>query len=294
MIKAIKHSAALLTTLLAVAACSNSTANNQAAASKPNESNAQTATTKVVIGSMGADAEIWRFIAQSDAAKQAKLAIEVKEINDGITLNNATAENQVDVNAFQSWAYFKTFNKTNGDKLAAIATTYLEPMGLYSKKHQSLDALPQGATVAIPNDTANTSRALRLLEEAKLIKLKADFDPVTGTVQDIADNPKKLNIKLVQGASGPRVLGDVDLGAIGNTNALESGLNVTKDALFHEQVGDRVINNINILAVSKDRANDANLLKLADLYHQPAVDAYIKEHFGGTKLEVNQPITSLN
>ena len=243
---------------------------------------------------MGADSDIWRFIAKSPAAKEAGLEIEVKDINDGITLNNATAEGQVDVNAFQSWAYFKTFNQTNGDKLAALATTYLEPMGLYSKTHKDLNALPQGATVAIPNDTANTSRALRLLEEAKLITLKADFNPVTGTVQDIADNPKKLNIKLVQGASGPRVLGDVDLGAIGNTNALESGLNVTKDALFHEQVGDRVINNINILATKKDRVNDAALQKLSALYHQPAVDAYIKEHFGGTKLDVNQPISSLN
>ena len=289
MIHAIKKSIAILS-LLAVVACSNSA--DQQAASSP--AAAKTDTTKIVIGSMGADSEIWRFIAKSPAAKEAGLEIEVKDINDGITLNNATAEGQVDVNAFQSWAYFKTFNQTNGDKLAALATTYLEPMGLYSKTHKDLNALPQGATVAIPNDTANTSRALRLLEEAKLITLKADFDPVTGTVQDITDNPKKLNIKLVQGASGPRVLGDVDLGAIGNTNALESGLNVTKDALFHEQVGDRVLNNINILATKKDRASDAALQKLSALYHQPAVDAYIKEHFGGTKLDVNQPISSLN
>ena len=289
MIHAIKKSIAILS-LLAVVACSNSA--DQQAASSP--AAAKTDTTKIVIGSMGADSEIWRFIAKSPAAKEAGLEIEVKDINDGITLNNATAEGQVDVNAFQSWAYFKSFNQTNGDKLGALATTYLEPMGLYSKTHKDLNALPQGATVIIPNDTANTSRALRLLEEAKLITLKADFDPVTGTVQDITDNPKKLNIKLVQGASGPRVLGDVDLGAIGNTNALESGLNVTKDALFHEQVGDRVLNNINILATKKDRASDAALQKLSALYHQPAVDAYIKEHFGGTKLDVNQPISSLN
>ena len=290
MIHAIKKSAALLT-LLAVVACSNSAANQ---ANTEPKAPAQAETTKIVIGSMGADSDIWRFIAKSQAAKDAGVQIEVKDINDGITLNKATAEGQVDVNAFQSWAYFKTFNKTNGDSLAALSTTYLEPMGLYSKKFQDLKAVPQGATVAIPNDTANTSRALRLLEEAQLLKLKADFDPVTGTVQDIADNPKKLNIKLVQGASGPRVLGDVDLAAIGNTNALESGLNVTKDALLHEQVGERVINNINILATQKDRANDAALQKLSALYHQPAVDAYIKEHFGGTKLDVNQPISSLN
>lgn len=287
----IKTTSLALGLLLAVAACSN-----QEAATTP--ANAAAAgsdkPTHIVLASTGADAQIWRFIADSPAAKTAGLDIEVKEINDGITLNTATAEQQVDVNAFQSWAYLKTFNKNNGDRLRALSTTYLEPMGLYSKKHSDLASIPNGALVSIPNDAANTARALLLLAQAGLIELTPGFDPVIGTPQDITKNPKHLVFRLVQGASGPRVLGDVDLAAIGNTVALEGGLNVIKDALAYEEVNDRTLNNINILVTHKDKANDPALLKLADLYHQDSVKAYVAQHFGGTKLAVNQPISTLN
>lgn len=251
-------------------------------------------TTHIVLGASGADAQIWRFIATTPAAKAAGLEIEVKDITDGITLNTATAERQLDVNAFQSWAYLKTFNKNHGDRLRAIATTYLEPMGLYSSKHTDLASLPNGALVSIPNDAANTARALLLLAQAGLITLVPSFDPVLGTPQDIGQNPKNLRFKLVQGASGPRIIRDVDLAAIGNTVALEGGLNVTKDALAYEQVDDRTRNNINILVTAKDRASDPSLLKLGALYHQDSVTDYIGQHFGGTKLAVKQPVSSLD
>ncbi|SPL70022.1 MetQ/NlpA family ABC transporter substrate-binding protein [Acinetobacter stercoris] len=269
-------------------ACANQNEN------KHNEKTLKQKTKHIVLGSMGADADIWRFIAKSQAAQDAGLDIEVKNITDGIALNLATAEKKIDVNAFQSWAYLKTFNQKHGDSLRAIATTYLEPMGLYSKKYKDLRQLPLKAVIAIPNDTANTSRALLLLEQAELIKLKDSFDHVTGSVQDIISNPKQFQIKQVQGATTPRVLTDVDLAAIGNTNALESGLNVLEDALVYEKTNSKTMNNINILVVSKDRENDIELQKLATLYHQPEVIDYIKKHFGGTKLDVNQEISSLN
>lgn len=292
MKQSIKQTSVLLLSVLATLLSSSSIASQ--ASSNTEKNPAAIESTSIVIGSMGADADIWRFIANTDLAKQEKIVILVKEINDPVTLNNATVDKQVDVNAFQSWAYYKIFNETNGNKLAALSTTYLEPMGLYSKKHTDLNALPQGATVAIPNDVANMARALLLLEEVELIRLQPNFNPVAGTVQDIADNPKKLKIKTVHGASGPRVLADVDFAAIGNTYALEGGLNVIKDALAYEKTSDRVVNNINILVTVADRADDVQLKKLVDLYHQPAVNAYIEEHFGGTKLQVKQPISFLN
>lgn len=255
---------------------------------------AQTETDKIVLGSIGSDAQIWKYIAQSKEAKQLGLDIEVKEINDGVALNQAVIDKEVDVNAFQSWAYFKAFNKLKGEPLEAIATTYLEPMGLYSKRYKSLDDLPQKAVVAIPNDVANTSRALKLLEQAKVIQLKANFNPISGGLNDIEKNPKQISIKLVKGAQGPRVLDDVDVVAIGNTNALESGLNVIQDSLSHETVENKVVENINILVVRKDRKDDKNLQKLNTLYHQPFVEEYIKKHFGGTKLDINQPVSTLN
>ena len=193
MKQSIKQTSALLFSVLATLLSSSSIASQ--ASSNTEKNPAAIESTNIVIGSMGADADIWRFIANTDLAKQEKIVIIVKEINDPVTLNNATVDKQVDVNAFQSWAYYKIFNETNGNKLVALGTTYLEPMGLYSKKHTDLNALPQGATVAIPNDVANMARALRLLEEVELIRLQPNFNPVTGTVQDIADNPKKLKIK---------------------------------------------------------------------------------------------------
>ncbi|WP_269913598.1 MetQ/NlpA family ABC transporter substrate-binding protein [Acinetobacter sp. HY1485] len=245
---------------------------------------------QIVLGSTGSDAQIWKFIAQSKAAKDEHLNIVVKEINDGVALNNATLENEIDVNAFQSWGYFKVYNQAHQQQLQAIATTYLEPMGLYSKKYKSLKDLPTGASVVIPSDPANTVRALKLLQKADLIQLTQNFNALTGNVQDIVSNPKQLKITLVQGGTAPRALTDVDLVAIGNTDALESGLDVTHDALFYEKVDQSVGDNINILVVNKQKAQDPDLLKLAKLYHQPFVKDYIQKHFKGTKIDVNQPL----
>lgn len=268
---------------LLLAACSQTEADQSASAHKD----------KIILGSVGSDVEIWKHIAASEQAKALGLNIEVKEINDGVALNRGVLDDELDVNAFQSWAYFKEFNQLNNQKLAVIATMYLEPMGLYSKKYHSLDKLPQHAVVAIPNDVANTTRALRLLERGHLIQLKAGFNPISGSIQDIQENPKNLQFKLVKGAQGPRVLGEVDLVAIGNTTALESGLNVIKDSIFHENVEDKTMENINILVVRRERLSDENLKKLGDLYHQPFVNAFIQKHFGGTKLDINIPVSDL-
>jgi len=288
MIEILKRGSILLTTF-ALFACSNP--------SQKTDSSIQaksTNSTHIVLGSVGSDAQIWRFIASTQATKNAGLNIEVKELTDGIALNQGLIDQKLDVNAFQSWSYLKAFNEKNGNKLQAIATTYLEPMGLYSKRYKTLDQLPNGATVIIPSDTANTARALSLLNQAGLIKLKTDFNPALGNLNDIQNNPKKFNIKLVQGATLPRVLGDVDLAAIGNTNALESGLNVIHDALAYEKNDEKVINNINLLVVDKNRINEEKLQKLGALYHQPAVVEYIKQHFGGTKISINQNVNSFH
>ncbi|WP_265523969.1 MetQ/NlpA family ABC transporter substrate-binding protein, partial [Providencia heimbachae] len=204
---------------------------------------------KIIVGSHGSDADIWKFIAGSQSAKDANLDIDVKIIDDGITLNVATIDGDVDVNAFQSWGFLKDFNKNHDNQLVAITTTYFEPMGVYSVKHKNLADLPNKAIVAIPNDAANHIRALKLLENAKLIVLKPDFNQATGSINDITNNPKELVFRQIKYAHGPRALPDVDIAVIGNTAAQEGGLNVLKDALFREQNDDSIKNNINILVV---------------------------------------------
>lgn len=261
---------------------------------KPKQTtNSDTQAQKIIIGSHGSDADIWQFIAQSQAAKDAGLDIDVKIIDDGVTLNIATIDGDVDVNAFQSWGFLKDFNKNNGNKLTAITTTYFEPMAVYSSKYKKLDELPDGALVAIPNDSANHARALLLLQKAKLITLKSDFNQATGSVNDIIENPKKLEFKQIKYAHGPRALPDVDIAVIGNTAAQEGGLNALNDSLFREQNDGSINDMINVLVVKTENKDNPAFNKLEELYHTEAVKRYIRDNFGGTKIQISQPLASL-
>lgn len=246
----------------------------------------------IVVGSQSSDAQIWEFIAESDAAKEAGLVIEVEDIDGGPQLNSATVDGSVDVNAFQSWAYLKSFNEESGSELTAIATTYLEPMGIYSEQHASLEDLPDGAVVAIADNPSNASRGLLLLQKAGLITLPEDFGAL-GTTKDITENPKQLEFVEIDDTTGPRVLADVDIALISNTIALEGGLNVLQDSLFYEEVGADTENNINILVTTPEQAEDPDLAKLGALYHSEEVQAYIEEQFAGTKVPVELEISEL-
>lgn len=248
------------------------------------------AATKVTVSSIGSDYDVWKFIAESEEAKKAGLEIEVKEIDGGLPLNKSVADGIVDANAFQSLGYLDAFNKESDNALVPIGTTYIEPMGIYSKKYKKIEEVKEGAVVALADNPANTTRALRLLESAGLIKLKADFDDGVGTPDDVIENPKKLEFKLIDDTTAVRVLDDVDLSIIGNTIALEGGLNVLKDAIYKEEINDSTKSRINVIAVKKGREKDENLLKLVELYHTPKVQEFIKEKFEGTKVEVKKDI----
>nr|WP_314267257.1 MetQ/NlpA family ABC transporter substrate-binding protein [uncultured Moellerella sp.] len=248
---------------------------------------------KIIVGSHGSDADIWRFIADSPAAKEAGLDIDVKIIDDGVTLNIATIDGDVDVNAFQSWGFLQDFNQSNNNQLTAISTTYFEPMGIYSTKYQQLADIPEKTLVAIPNDSANHARALLLLQKAKLISLKPDFNQAKGSINDIVSNPKKLEFKEIKYAHGPRALPDVGIAVIGNTAAQEGGLNALKDALFREQNDDDIKNNINILVVKTTNKDNRALQKLTNLYHTEEVKNYINQNFNGTKIMVTRQINEL-
>ena len=271
-----------------LAACSPENSSTEKVS--PKQENKQ----KIIIGSHGSDADIWKFIAESQSAKDANLDIDVKIIDDGITLNVATIDGDVDVNAFQSWGFLKDFNKNHDNKLAPIFTTYFEPMGIYSVKYKNLTDLPDKAVIAIPNDAANHARALKLLENAKLISLKPEFNQATGSINDITSNPKELVFKQIKYAHGPRALPDVDIAVIGNTAAQEGGLNVLKDSLFREQNDGSIKNNINILVTKSDNKNDPKFGKLNTLYHSDAVKKYIDDNFGGTKIQIKKDVSEFN
>lgn len=277
--KSILITTILFLSVILLAGCGNSTT-----ASK---------SSTITIGSQGSDLSIWEYIAKSSQAKKLGLKIKTKEITDGAQLNNATSEGQVDVNAFQSWSYYQAYNKQNPKgKLAALGTTYLEPLGIYSKKYKKISEIPDGTTIAIANNPANTSRDLLLLQKAGLITLKKDFNAL-GDTKDITSNPKNLKFKEIDDTTGPRVLNDVPVVLISNTVALEGGLHVLTDSIYHEQVDQSTKDNINILATAAKNKDNTNYKKLVKLYHNKKIQAYIKKKYYGTKIEVNKPLLYL-
>lgn len=283
-------SSMLITTAIVLAACGSRTggASESVSSETSNPDESQT----IVIGAQASDVQIWEYIAQTDAAKEAGVTLEVEEVNGGPQLNTATVEGEVDVNAFQSWAYLKSFNEESGADLTAFATTYLEPMGIYSDKFKAIEEVAEGSVVAIADNPSNASRGLLLLQAAGLITLPDEFDAL-GTTSDIIDNPKNLEFVEIDDTTGPRVLQDVDLVLIGNTIAMEGGLNVLEDSLFHEEISKDTKDNINILVTQKENADNEDILKLGELYHSEEAQEYIEEQFEGTKVPVQEEISYL-
>lgn len=251
---------------------------------------------KITLGSQGTDTQVWEHIAASKAAKKMGLKITVKDFTDSASLDRATAEGKLDANAFQSYAYFVTFNKQNKDnKLVALGTTYIQPMGLYSKKYHKTKQIPAGATLAIANDPAAESRGLKLLESAGLIKLKKHGANDLVTPKDIRSNSRNLKIKLVLSTSAPNILNDNSVAAvvIDNNTAQEAGLNVFKDSIYHEKLEQNTKANVNVIVTNKKNANKTEYKKLIKLYHEKSIQQYIKKKFPA-KVEVNKNIEYLS
>lgn len=256
---------------------------------------AKSQTTTVTVGSIGPDVQVWQHIAKSSQAKKLGLKIKVKAFTDGPSLLRATSDGSINVSAFASWAYLQAYNKSksNTGQQVALATTYLEPMGIYSSKYKKLSDLPKGATIALANNAANEARGLLLLQSAGLIKLKKNFDSASGNTNDIASNPKKFKFKLIDDTTGPRIIKSVDAVLIGNTIALAGNLNVLKDSLYHEKIDQSTKNNINVLATAKKNKNNAAYKKLGKLYHNKQIQKWIAKKYSGTKVEVNKPVSYL-
>ncbi|AMM94547.1 methionine ABC transporter substrate-binding protein [Peribacillus simplex] len=232
----------------------------------------------VKVGVSNGDTRTWEYIV--GLAKKKGLNIELVTFNDYIQPNLALSEGEIDANSFQTVAYFDEFIKDQNLELEAIGSTVIAPMGLYSKKHKSLKSLPDGATIAVPNEATNFGRALLLLQEAGLITLKEEFNG-SGSLEIIKDNPKKLKIQPVAAGNTPRLLDDADASAINNNFAVEAGLTL-KDSLFHESKTAKPY--INIIAVKKGNADRPELKKLVELYHSKEVEAFIKKTFKGNTI----------
>ncbi|MGW4731584.1 MetQ/NlpA family ABC transporter substrate-binding protein [Streptomyces shenzhenensis] len=232
----------------------------------------------VVAASPTPHAEILTYV-KDNLAKKAGLDLEVKEFTDYITPNTATEDGSVDANYFQNQPYLDDFNKKRGTHIVPVVTVHLEPLGLYSHKVKSADALKSGATVAVPNDSVNEARALKLLAANGLITLK-DGVGSEATPQDITDNPKNLSFKEVEAAQTPRSLDDVDAAVVNGNYAISAGLKPAQDALVLESATNSPYGNF--LAVKEGNEKDPRVEKLAKLLTSPEVKKFIEDKYQGS------------
>ncbi|MCK1821346.1 MetQ/NlpA family ABC transporter substrate-binding protein [Streptomyces sp. XM83C] len=232
----------------------------------------------VVAASPVPHAEILHYV-KDNLAKKAGLDLEVKEFTDYVTPNTATEDGSVGANYFQNQPYLDDFNKKKGTHIVPVVTVHLEPLGLYSHKVEKADELKSGATVAVPNDTVNEARALKLLAANGLITLK-DGAGNEATPADIVKNPKNLKFKELEAAQTPRSLDDVDAAVINGNYAIESDLKPAKDALVLESAKDNPYGNF--LAVKKGNENDPRVKKLAELLTSPEVKKFIEDKYAGS------------
>ena len=220
-------------------------------------------------------AEILEFVKPALAKEGVELKVRV--FTDYVQPNLQVQQKNLDANFFQHQPYLDEFNASRKTELVSVAGVHVEPFGAYSSKIKDLSELPQGATVAIPNDATNGGRALLLLQKAGVIKLK-DGAGITATVKDIAENPKGIKVRELEAATLPRVLAQVDLALINTNYALEAGLNPTKDALVIEGADSPYVN---ILVTTAEKKDNADLQKLAKALHTPEVKKFIADKYKG-------------
>ena len=203
-------------------------------------------------------------------------SLEVVEFDDYVLPNTSLAEGDLDANYFQHIPYLEQMNSEKYLKLTYTAKVHIEPMGIYSEKHDSLDDLAEGAKIAVPNDATNEARALQLLAKNGIIEV-ADKELITA--KDITKNPKNVEIVEVDAASVPSSLADVDFAVINTNYALNVNLNPTKDALAIESSDSPYVN---ILACREDNKDSEKVKALTEALNSKEVKSFIEEKYDGS------------
>lgn len=263
----------------ALAGCGSSNSSNGGSAAADSGST----TTLTVGASLTPHAEILEQ-AKPILAEEG-IDLEIVEIEDTVTPNTGLAEGSLDANYFQHQPFLDDFNAENGTDLISAGSIHYEPFGIYAGKTTSLDELPDGAVIAVPNNVTNEARALLLLEQEGVLKLK-DGVGIKATVADIVENPKNIEFKEIAPEQLVRSLPDVDVAVINGNYAIEGGLSV-KDALATESdQGVAAQTYANIVAIrSEDKDNEA-IKKLVEVLQSDEIKQFINDTYDGAVVPI--------
>jgi len=226
-------------------------------------------------------AEILEFV-KPMLAKEG-INLQVQSFTDYVVPNVSLAEGSSDANMYQHKPYLEATNAQKGYHLVALEPVWIVPLGFYSTKHKNVESIPQNATIAIPGDSSNLARALILLHDNGLIKLK-DGDDTTATEMDIIENPRKFYFKPMEAATLPFILDSVDAAVINANYALQAKMSI-KDSFFHE-------NNksiyTNVLATNVGSEEDWRILALQKALLSKETKEFILSTYNGEILPVSE------
>ncbi|HWQ75097.1 MAG TPA: MetQ/NlpA family ABC transporter substrate-binding protein [Syntrophomonas sp.] len=262
----------LLMVSLVLAGCST-----QKESGKSGDTGNTSGKTKLVVGATAKPhAEILEVV--KPLLVKENIDLEIKVFTDYVQLNPALKDKQIDANFFQHIPYLEDYNKNNNADLVWAVKVHTEPMGVYSQKIKDIKDVANNAKVGIPNDATNGGRALMVLEKGGLIKL-TEGAGVNATDKDIVENPKNIEITMMDAAMLPRSLADLDICVINSNYAIEAGLNPVKDAIFIEPKDSPFAN---VLAVrAEDKDNDA-IKKLGAALQSPEVKKFLEDNYNGS------------
>ena len=207
--------------------------------------------------------------------------LQVTVFDDYVQPNEVVDSGDFDANYFQHVPYMEQFNKEKGTKLVDAGDIHYEPFGIYPGTKKSLDEIADGDEIAVPNDTTNEARALLLLQDNGLIKLK-DGAGLTATVNDIAENPHNIKIVELEAAQVARVTGETAFVVLNGNYALQAGYSVKKDALAYEASDSEAAKTyVNVIAVKEGNENSDKIKALVDVLKSDEIKDFINEKYDG-------------
>ena len=235
----------------------------------------------VKVGVTGSESEVWNHI-KDELAKEG-IKLEIVSFSDYTRPNLALADGEVDINAFQHYAFFENFIEEHDLDLVPIGETVIAPMGIYSAKISHISEIKEGDKISIPNDATNGGRALILLQTAGLIKV----DEAAGllpTLKDITENKLNLEIIEVDASTTARTLEDVTCAVINSGFAVDAGFTPKEDAIFLETIDDNSRPYINIIAARREDKDNEVLKRIVELYQSDKVKEIINRLYKGSQV----------
>lgn len=241
---------------------------------------AQAANQTVRVGIMsGEDEDVWRTVS-ANAAKHG-LTVKVTTFSDYTQPNEALAQHDLDANSFQHKPYLDAQIQARHYAIVPVGFTYVQPIGVYSRKVKSLAALPQNATIGVPNDPSNEGRALLLLQANGVITLRADVG-LLPTARDIANNPKHVQIKELDAGIVGRAIGDLDAAVVNTDWAIKAGIRIPQERIAQEKVPGNAYRNF--IAVNAKDAQAPWVKTLVESYQQANVASTVLTVYHGATL----------